>query len=166
MTSLPALQNDCFAAPISMQPGSLIGVLGVMIPWLSAASAVIGLNVEPVGYRPPIARLNRGEPAFGPNSCSRRFWVIGRERTAGSNVGFEPIARTSPLRGSSATNAPAVPGPVAIVLSRTASPVRWRSRSSDVRRARPGTGSRSCGVPFGRPSASTVIRWAPSTPRR
>src|ERR687887_498276 len=92
---LPALQNGCLAAPISMQPGSLIGVLGVMIPWLGAANAVIGLNVERVGYRPPIARLKRGEPAFGPNSCSRRFCVIGRERTSGSYEGFEPIARIS-----------------------------------------------------------------------
>src|ERR687884_127833 len=98
----PALQNGWRAAPISTQPGSLIGVLGVMTPSLSAASAVIGLNVEPVGYRPPIARLYRGEPAVGPKSCSRRFCVIGRERTAGSYDGFEPIARTSPLRGSSA----------------------------------------------------------------
>ena len=32
-----------------MQPGSLIGVSGVMTPFVSAAIAVIGLNVEPVG---------------------------------------------------------------------------------------------------------------------
>src|SRR3954469_25400923 len=108
-TALPALQNSCSAAPILMHPESLIGVLGVMMPWLSAARAVIGLNVEPVGYRPPIARLKRGEPALAPKSCSRRFCVIGRESTSGSYDGFEPIARTSPLRGSSATNAPAVP---------------------------------------------------------
>jgi hypothetical protein len=37
-------------------------VLGVMIPWSSAANAVIGLNVEPVGYPAEIARLNSGAP--------------------------------------------------------------------------------------------------------
>ena len=35
---------------------------GVMIPPLSAASAMIGLNVEPVGYAPEIARLSVGVP--------------------------------------------------------------------------------------------------------
>jgi hypothetical protein len=46
---LPALQNSWWAAPIAMQPGSLIGVSGVMTPFVSAAMAVIGLKVEPVG---------------------------------------------------------------------------------------------------------------------
>ena len=36
------------------------GVDGVMIPALSAASAMIGLKVEPVGYEPPIARFSVG----------------------------------------------------------------------------------------------------------
>src|SRR3954454_4642325 len=105
-TALPALHTSCSPPPILMHPESLIGVLGVMRPWLSAAKAVIGLDVEPVGYRPPLARLKRGEPALAPNSCSRRFCVIGRESTSGSYDGFDPIARTSPLRGASATKAP------------------------------------------------------------
>src|SRR3954463_2213981 len=100
-TALPALQNSCSAAPILMHPESLIGVLGVMRPWLSAAKAVIGLRCGRGGYGRPIARLKRGEPALAPNSCSRRFCVIGRESTSGSYDGFEPIARTSPLPGAS-----------------------------------------------------------------
>ena len=40
-----------------MQPGSLIAASGVMTPYSNAAIDVIGLNVEPDGYWPPIARL-------------------------------------------------------------------------------------------------------------
>ena len=42
------------------------GVSGVMTPRCSAASAVIALKVEPVGYAPAIARLNCGAPVPGP----------------------------------------------------------------------------------------------------
>ena len=42
--------------PRSNEPEQSSDVYGVMIPAVSAASAMIGLNVEPVGYTPAIAR--------------------------------------------------------------------------------------------------------------
>src|SRR3954469_22734090 len=107
---LPALQNGCAAAPISTQPESKIGVEGVRMPSLSPASAVIGLNVEPVGYCAAIARLNAGAPACSPKIWAKRFLVIGLTRTFGSKLGAEPSVRIRPLRGSIATNAPASAG--------------------------------------------------------
>ena len=41
--------------PIVNEPLQSCGVVGVMIPSESAASATIGLNVEPVGYCPCVA---------------------------------------------------------------------------------------------------------------
>ena len=46
--------------PSVNEPEQSCGVYGVMIPPLRAASAMIGLKVEPVGYAPPIARLSVG----------------------------------------------------------------------------------------------------------
>ena len=66
--SLFALQNS--RSPISMQPLSSMRVAGAIVPLCSAASAVATLNVEPVEYRPFVARLNSGEPACSPNSAS------------------------------------------------------------------------------------------------
>ena len=43
-----------------MQPGSLIPENGVITPAVRPATAVIGLNVEPVGYAPAIARFTSG----------------------------------------------------------------------------------------------------------
>jgi hypothetical protein len=45
-------------------------VVGEIVPLSSPASAVAILNVEPVEYRPFVARLNSGEPACSPNSAS------------------------------------------------------------------------------------------------
>jgi hypothetical protein len=45
----PALQRSSWLAPILMQPLSSKGSLGCTTPLDIAASAVIGLNVEPVG---------------------------------------------------------------------------------------------------------------------
>ena len=47
LACLPALQRSW--TPIRMQPASWITVPVVKIPASSAARAVIGLNVEPVG---------------------------------------------------------------------------------------------------------------------
>jgi hypothetical protein len=66
--SLFALQN--LRSPISTQPVSSTRVLGEIVPLASAASAVATLNVEPVEYRPLVARLNSGEPACSPKSAS------------------------------------------------------------------------------------------------
>ena len=56
----PAL---CRVIPPSVnEPPSTIVVVGVSTPLSSAATAVIGLNVEPVGYRPWVARSVYGDP--------------------------------------------------------------------------------------------------------
>jgi hypothetical protein len=66
-----ALQRrEPWPMPKFAQPVSVMIVCGVMSPSSSAASAAIGLNVEPTGYEAPIARLKRGEPASSPNSAS------------------------------------------------------------------------------------------------
>jgi hypothetical protein len=51
-----------FPSPRSNDPPSKMVVSGVNTPASRAAIAVIGLKVEPVGYRPWIARLESGAP--------------------------------------------------------------------------------------------------------
>ena len=46
--------------PIVNEPLQSIGVVGVISPSESAASATIGLNVEPVGYTPCVAWFRSG----------------------------------------------------------------------------------------------------------
>ena len=50
-------------------PPSTIVVVGVSTPLSSAATAVIGLKVDPVGYRPWVARFVYGDPA-----SSEKIW--------------------------------------------------------------------------------------------
>src|SRR5919204_2693698 len=107
----PALHAVWPAVPSLMQPLSSIGSLGETTPVDSAASAVIGLNVEPVGYAPVIERLKSGAPNLSLYSRSVCDSDSGRERIDGLNVGYEPSPSTLPSRGSSATKPPAVPGP-------------------------------------------------------
>src|SRR5277367_418162 len=84
---------------------------GVITPPSSAAIAVIGLKVEPVGYWPLTARLVSGPPAEPvPISFLYSPGVSGLANLFGSKLGWEPIARICPLRGSIATNAPAGAG--------------------------------------------------------
>src|SRR6478736_6094744 len=92
--------------------------LGLITPPSSAPIAVIGLNVEPVGYVPLTARSVNGAGASSPvplvfvlpSSAAYSAFVSGLANLFGSNVGDDPSASTCPLRGSSATNAPAVAG--------------------------------------------------------
>ncbi len=86
--------------------------LGLITPASSAAIAVIGLKVEPVGYSPSSARLvsRPGSSPWRPASASYSASVSGLANLFGSKLGEEPIASTSPLSGSSATNAPAIAG--------------------------------------------------------
>src|SRR5581483_9799230 len=63
--------------PRSKDPEQSSDVYGVMIPADSAASAMIGLNVDPVGYTPAIAPvygfMTIAEPPVGwrPIPCER-----------------------------------------------------------------------------------------------
>src|ERR1700733_575863 len=90
--------------------------VGLITPASSAPIAVIGLNVDPVGYVPLTARLVSGAGASSPeeldfpSSAEYSLLVSGLANLFGLNVGHEPIASTCPLRGSIATNAPAVAG--------------------------------------------------------
>ena len=72
--------------PILILPGSLRGVSGVMMPDSSEATAVIGLNVDPVGYSPAIARSYSGAP--GASWIEANFACeMGRANTLGSKLG-------------------------------------------------------------------------------
>src|SRR5690349_14212887 len=91
---------------------------GLITPFSSAPIAVIGLNVDPVGYVPLTARSVSGagdsaeDPAVWalPSSAANWASVSGLANALGSKLGEDPIASISPLRGSIATNAPAVAG--------------------------------------------------------
>ncbi len=88
--------------------------VGVSLPASRAASAVMGLKVDPVGYPAAIARLKAGAPVpsvlSGSKICSKAALdSSGFARADGSKVGDEPIARISPVLTSSATNAPLRP---------------------------------------------------------
>ena len=85
--SLPALHTSWPAVPIFMQPLSSMTSPGCTTPLLMAASAVIGLNVDPVGYEPPIARLNSGAPPLSPNRRSAVACEKGLDRIDGLTVG-------------------------------------------------------------------------------
>ncbi len=104
---------------------------------------MITLNVEPVGPALWIARFSSGLPLLAPNMASYRDWVIGCVKTLGLNVGFEPIASTWPLVGSSATKAPpSAPGLSAIDVASARWPTCWRCVSIDSFRFSPAIGSR------------------------
>ncbi len=74
-------------------------------PVFRAAAAVMGLNVDPAGYCPAIARSNRGRDS-SLLSCVSFFW-LRVTNAEGEKVGYEASARISPVRGSMAT--PAAP---------------------------------------------------------
>ena len=81
-----------------------------------------------------------------PKSWLTCSWVSGLAKTLGSNVGVEPIASTSPLRGSRATKAPLLAGlPLAwasaMPVCSALSPVFCRAASSVSFRSWPWTGS-------------------------
>ena len=73
--------------PMVTLPGSSMTVSGVTVPVCSAATAVISLKVDPVGYRPAIARLYRGAPFAVDWSLFSVDCEIGLEKTLGSNYG-------------------------------------------------------------------------------
>src|SRR3979490_1642687 len=93
-------------------------VEGSITPASSAPIAVIGLNVEPVGYVPftALSVSGAGDSSLPPATLalpsSAAYWlsVSGLANLFGSKLGLEPIASTSPFRGSIATNAPATAG--------------------------------------------------------
>src|SRR4051795_4748033 len=157
----PGLQN-C-VRPTVRQPGSLMTDVGVITPVLSPASAVTGLNVEPVGYAPAIARLNSGAPVAFEVSALYVDCESGLAKTDGLNDGTEPSARICPLRGSSATKPPGLPPPT---FSSASWPAFCSPRSSESLRLRPGTGSRRRRNPRERPSELIDSSDAPSRPRR
>src|SRR5215212_1648192 len=99
----PALCRVRLLSSLS-EPVSLKIVFGAIRWFSSAAVAVIGLNAEPVGYRPWIARFARGASVFREVSAWYWLWVIGWVKIDGSKVGEEPIARTSPFWAFIATN--------------------------------------------------------------
>ena len=57
-------------SPSLNSPLSISVVVGEITPSSIAAIAVIGLNVEPVGYVAAIARLNSGAPFSSEDSAS------------------------------------------------------------------------------------------------
>ena len=69
---------------------------------------MIILNVEPGGKSSSFARESSGVcgSAFRRSHAARMASVSCDESSFGSNVGFETIARMSPVRGSIATTAP------------------------------------------------------------
>ncbi len=70
----------------------------MITPASSAAIAVIGLNVEPVGYAPLTARSVSGPLAVPLPSSSCVFALVsGFANLFGSKLGEEPIASTSPV---------------------------------------------------------------------
>src|SRR3954449_2155026 len=84
-TALPALQNSCSAAPILMHPESLIGVLGVMRPWLSAGRGGLALK----GWR---AGGGGAEGGDGFNRGAGRIQAADRAVEAGgAGVGAEQL---------------------------------------------------------------------------
>ena len=68
-------------------PESTIVEDGVIRPSCSAAIAVTGLNVEPVGYVAAIARLNSGAPLASEFSASYLRWESGLANTLASKLG-------------------------------------------------------------------------------
>ena len=64
----------------------------VHTPLSSAAVAVIGLNVEPVGPALWIARLSSGSPPLGFVNALYSAYETGLVKIDGLNVGYEPIA--------------------------------------------------------------------------
>ena len=79
----PAFLNATL--PSLSDPVSLMIVSGVINPPSSAAVAVIGLNVDPVGYRPWIARFDSGYSADSESSWSSTdCGTVGRVNTEGS----------------------------------------------------------------------------------
>src|ERR1700735_5134492 len=96
-------------------------------PLSSAAVAVIGLNVEPVGPALWIARLRRGSPLA---TLVRPRYVaseIGLVKMHGSNVGYDPIAYTPPVTGFIATTeSPSAPALLAIDVASACWPTRCR----------------------------------------
>src|SRR5438045_5003723 len=73
-------------------------------PFRSAAAEVIGLNDEPVGYWPNVARLKNG--LFASDEYLAIAAASPDTNALRSNVGRLASARISPLHGSSATIAP------------------------------------------------------------
>ena len=110
LAALPELWKTMF--PIFTDPGSSITVWGVMVPVWSAATLVMTLKVDPVGYRPAMARSYSGAP-FGGGLQLLERGLLDRlgEDVRIEATGTEPMARISPLRGSMATNAPGSPPP-------------------------------------------------------
>ena len=73
--------------PICTEPGSSITVSGVIVPVDRAASAVMSLNVDPVGYPLWIARLIRGAPVFSLLSFLKVDSLSGLAKMLGSKLG-------------------------------------------------------------------------------
>ena len=94
---------------------------GSTAPEPRPAIAVTILNTEPGTYRPSVAR---GRSGSAGSSRSASKVALGRrrvgDRRSRRRYGFEAIARTSPVRGSSMTTAPRC-------LPSAAAAARWRS---------------------------------------
>ena len=61
-------------------------------PLDSAATEVIGLNVDPVGPALWVARLSRASPLLGLVSWSYLAWLRLPVNTEGSKLGSDPMA--------------------------------------------------------------------------
>src|SRR5947209_2610942 len=93
-TAPPALWRHCWAPPVPTQnwPVSSKMLSTDHSPLASAAVAVIGLNVDPVGPALWVARLRSGSPLLALVSASYLAWERLPVNTDGSKLGSEPMA--------------------------------------------------------------------------
>src|ERR1700748_233210 len=84
-------------------PVSSIFLSALIAPACRAASAVTGLNTEPVGYADSYARSSSGALVESDVRKLQTFCENGWAKMLASKPGCEPIARIAPVVGSIAT---------------------------------------------------------------
>src|SRR5579872_459410 len=142
-----------------------------MTPDEIAAEPVTILKVDPVGVAAPMARLYSGRSLFS-TYLSYLLAVIGVAKSFGSKFGYDAIASTPPLHGSSTTTAPDKCGsPFECVQACSPSynaleTICCSRKSIVVTTTLPGLDLRNFSSPMTAPQAFTTTCWPPAVPRR